>query len=126
MTNLQIEISIAAVILLLLIIVSLAKNRLSVRHSIAWLLLPIIFILIAIFPQPLESLANWLGFETLSNFIFLIVIALLILICFFLTLSNSRQQEQITKLNQELSILKAKKQLKNSFDHKKINSSKKQ
>ena len=108
MTNIQIEISIAALILLVLIFLSLRRNSMSIKNSIAWLLLPLVFILIAILPQPLESFANWLGFETLSNFIFLIVIALLFLICFFLTLSNSRQQSQITKLNQELSILKAK------------------
>ena len=108
MTNLQIEISIAAVFLLIIIVVCLAKNRLSVRHSIAWLSLPIIFLLIAIFPSPLEAFANWLGFETLANFIFVVIIALLIIICFFLTLSNGRQQQQLTKLNQELSILKEK------------------
>ena len=113
MTNLQIEISIATIILLFLIIVNLSRNRLSVRHSIAWLLLPIAFILIALFPTPLETLSDWLGFETFSNFIFLIIIALLILVCFFITVSNSRQQSQIAKLNQELSILKAKVSSKN-------------
>ncbi|MBR3252675.1 DUF2304 domain-containing protein [Candidatus Saccharibacteria bacterium] len=106
MTTLQIEMAIAATILFIIIITSIAKNRLSIKNSIAWLLLPIIFIIIAIFPDPLQSFAHWLGFETLSNFIFLVIIALLILICFFLTVSNSKQQDEITKLNQEISILK--------------------
>ncbi|MBQ6409794.1 DUF2304 domain-containing protein [Candidatus Saccharibacteria bacterium] len=109
MTTLQIEMAAAAAILFIIIIVSIIRSRLSIRNSIAWLLLPVIFIIIAIFPDPLQSFANWLGFETLSNFIFLVVIALLILICFFLTLSNSKQQEQITKLNQEIAILKQNK-----------------
>ena len=109
MTTLQIEMAAAAAILFIIIIVSIIRSRLSIRNSIAWLLLPVIFIVIAIFPDPLQSFANWLGFETLSNFIFLVVIALLILICFFLTLSNSKQQEQITKLNQEIAILKQNK-----------------
>lgn len=108
MEKLQIEILIAAIILLFLIIFSLAKNRMTIRHSIAWLILPLAFILIAIFPEPLTAFASWLGFETLANFIFLVAIALLILICFFLTISNSKQQNQITKLNQEISILKQK------------------
>ena len=106
MSTLQIEMAIAAAILFVIIITSIARNRLSVRNSIAWLLLPIAFIIVAIFPGPLQSFANWLGFEQLSNFIFLVVIAVLILICFFLTISNSKQQDQITKLNQEISILK--------------------
>lgn len=106
MTSLQIEMTVAAIILFIIIIIGLAKNGLSIRSSITWLLLPIAFIIVAIFPGPLESFAHWLGFETLSNFIFLVVIAILILICFFLTVSNSKQQNQITKLIQEVSILK--------------------
>ena len=106
MTTLQIEMAVAAIILFVIIIVSIIRSRLSVKNSIAWLLLPIAFVIVAIFPDPLQSFAHWLGFETLSNFIFLIIIALLILISFFLTISNSKQQEQITKLNQDISILK--------------------
>ena len=109
MTTLQIEMIIAAIVLFIIIISSIIRNSLSIRNSITWLLLPIIFVVIAIFPDPLQSFANWLGFEQLSNFIFLVIIALLILICFFLTVSNSKQQNQITKLNQEISILKHRK-----------------
>lgn len=108
MTNIQIEMSIAAILLLALIIVSLRKNRISTKSFITWLLLPIVFLLIAIFPEPLATLSNWLGFETLSNFIFLITIALLIILCFFLTVVISHQQAQIIKLIQEVSILKHK------------------
>lgn len=102
--------SIAAISLLALIIISLKKNRISTKSSIAWLLLPIVFLLIAIFPEPLAALSNWLGFETLSNFIFLTTIALLIVLCFFLTVVISHQQVQITKLIQEISIIKYKEQ----------------
>lgn len=106
MNSLQIEMVVAAIALLIIIIIGLAKSNLSIKNSIAWFLLPVAFIIVAIFPGPLQSFASWLGFETLSNFIFLVVIAILILICFFLTVSNSKQQKQITKLIQEISILK--------------------
>lgn len=109
MTNLQIEMVIATILLLLLIIVSLKKSSISVKSSIAWLLLPIVFLAIAIFPEPLATFSNWLGFETFSNFIFVIVIALLIILCFFLTVSINHQQNKITKLTQEISILKKEK-----------------
>lgn len=100
--------SILALLFLVIIIISLKKNSMSIKSSVAWLLLPIAFILIAIFPEPIKIFANWLGFETLSNFIFFAIIALLIIICFSHTLVISRQQSQITKLVQEISILKAK------------------
>lgn len=113
MTNIQIEMSIAAILLLIIIIILLKRNTISIKSSIAWLLLPIVFLLIAIFPEPLATLSNWLGFEALSNFIFLIAIALLIILCFFLTITISHQQTQITKLIQEVSILKHKEKEKN-------------
>ena len=108
MNNIQIEMSISAILLFIIIIVLLKKNTISIKSSIAWLLLPVVFLLIAIFPEPLTVFSNWLGFETLSNFIFLIAIALLIILCFFLTIIISNQQIQITKLIQEVSILKHK------------------
>ena len=108
MTNLQIEMTIAAVILFILIAICVKKNSMSIKSSVAWLLLPVAFVIIAIFPKPLSDFANWLGFETFSNFLFVIIIALLIIICFFLTINISKQQTKITKLIQELSILKAK------------------
>lgn len=109
MTNLQIEMSAAALVLLIIIVLALKKNSMSIKNSIAWLLLPIVFIIIAIFPEPLTKLANILGFEATSNFIFVVVIGLLLILCFSLTITVSRQQSQITKLIQEFSILKEKK-----------------
>lgn len=106
MINIQIEVSIAALILLVLIIMSLRRNSMSIKISVAWLLLPFVFIIIAAFPDPINSLAHFLGFETLSNFIFVVIIALLLILCFFLTSTVSRQGSQITKLIQEISILK--------------------
>lgn len=114
MTNLQIEMIVATILLLLLIIVSLKKNTISIKSSIAWLLLPIVFLIISIFPDPLTAFSKWLGFETFSNFIFVVIIALLIIICFFLTISINHQQTKITKLIQEVSILK-----KEQHDHAK-------
>ena len=108
MTKIQIEMIVATIILLILIIISLKRNSISIKSSIAWLLLPIVFLIVAIFPEPLSTFANWLGFETLSNFIFLVTIALLIILCFFLTVTVSHQQTRITKLIQDVSILKNK------------------
>lgn len=109
MTSLQIEMTVAAIILLIFIIICLKRNSMSIKSSVAWLLLPIVFIVIAIFPDPLATFATQLGFETLSNFIFVIIIALLILICFYLTIVISKQQSKIIKLIQEVSLLKQKK-----------------
>lgn len=116
MTKLQIEMIIASLFFFLLIIICLRRNSMSIKNSIAWLLLPIAFLLVAIFPSPIEDLSRTLGFETLSNFIFLIIIGLLIVICFFLTIVISQQQVKITKLIQEISIIKKAKNDKKTKD----------
>ena len=108
MTNIQIEMIVATLVLLVLIMFYLKRSSLSVKNSVAWLLLPITFLIICIFPNPIDAISKWLGFETLSNFIFVILIALLIIVTFSLTITVSKQQEQIVKLIQELSILKDK------------------
>lgn len=113
MTNIQVEMVISALLLLLIIIGSLKHNSLSIKNSVTWLLLPVVFILIAIFPEPLTKLAHWLGFETLANFIFLTTIALLIMLCFTLAVTISHQQSQIAKLTQEISIMKRSINIKN-------------
>ncbi|MBR5647933.1 DUF2304 domain-containing protein [Candidatus Saccharibacteria bacterium] len=108
MTSLQIEMSITAIVSFILILIFLKRSSLSVKNSLAWLLLPLICLIIAIFPEPLSNFSSWLGFETPSNFFFLIFIGVLFAICFFLTISISKQQKIITKLVQEVSILKNK------------------
>ena len=114
MSSLQIEMTVAAIALFVLIIIFLKRNSMSIKSSVAWLLLPIVFLIIAIFPDPIAKFSAWLGFETFSNFLFFIINGLLIIICFFLTISLSKQQVKITKLIQELSILKEKQDDKKS------------
>ena len=106
MNKLQIIMIIASIFFLLIILFSLRKNSMSIKNSITWLLLPIVFLIIAIFPGPIEAFSHFLGFEILSNFIFLIIIGLLIIICFYLTITVSQLQAKITKLIQEVAILK--------------------
>ena len=106
--NLKIEMVIAAIILLIIIIICLKKNSISIKTSILWMLLPIIFILMVIFADPLIDIAHAMGFENLSNLIFVATIGLLLILVFALTIIISTQQRQITKLVQELAILKQK------------------
>ena len=106
MNKLQIEMTLAALVLLFLILFALKRSHMSIKISLAWLLLPIIFIIIAIFPDPFANFASWLGFETLANFLFVVIIAAMLIVIFALTLSLSHQQAKITKLAQEISLLK--------------------
>lgn len=104
--TLKIEMCIAAIILLIIIIACLKRNHMSVKYSMAWLLIPVVFLLMAIFADPLARFAKWIGFELLSNFIFFIVLALVLILCLVLTIIVTKQKNQIVNLTQEISILK--------------------
>lgn len=110
----KIEMIAASIILLAIIISCLKHNSIALKYSIMWMLLPVVFILAVIFSGPLEKLSAWLGFSVLSNLIFVVLFGLLIIFSFALTIVVSKQQKQITKLIQDLSILKKKQD-----DHKK-------
>ncbi len=106
--RLQLEMIIAAIALLVFMLALLRRNYVSVKSAIVWLLLPVVFVLIVIFVEPLTMVVRWLGFDMFSNFIFVVIIGLLLLLCFFFTIVLSKQQKQITGLIQELSLLKQK------------------
>ncbi len=106
---LKIEMAIGAILLFIIILIGLKKNSLSVKYSIPWILLPVVFLLLIIFSEPLNNFAHFLGFETLSNLLFVAIIGLLLILIFSLTVIVSKQQKQIKTLIQEVSLLKHKK-----------------
>lgn len=106
--NFKIEMILASVALLIIIVFCLKRNSIALKYSIMWMLLPIVFILIVLLSEPMTQLSLWLGFGSLSDLIFVVLFGLLIIFSFALTIVVSKQQKQITKLIQDLSILKKK------------------
>jgi len=80
------------------------KRRLQIDHTIFWMLFSMLLLLIAIFPQIITWLAGILGFVSPANFVFLMIIFLLILRLFSVTLKISRLEQQVASLTQNLAI----------------------
>lgn len=100
---------IALIIVVLIITHFVKKNKITVRYSIIWYLSLAVLIIFSIFPELLGLLANLIGFEISSNFLFVLLIAFLFFINISLTIIVSEQKEQIRKLIQEVSIIKSRK-----------------
>ena len=64
------------------------RSKLLLRYSLTWILLSVLLLIIAIFPQPVFALANLAGFGLSSNFIFSAAIFFLLLLC----LAQTRHQ----------------------------------
>jgi hypothetical protein len=81
------------------------KRRLQIDYALFWVLFSILLVLFAALPGVVGAIAELLGFESASNFVFLTIIFLLVLRLFSVTLKLSRLNQQITDLTQRLAIL---------------------
>ena len=59
------------------------------------------------FPGVLNVISDWFGIVDITNVVYFIIIAFLLLIVFLNNISISKQQEEVTLLTQELSLTKS-------------------
>ena len=107
--NLRIAISIIAIILILMTLVSVKKEKMPVKYSLIWLLSGFIILFVGLVPSTITIISNLLGFENMSNMVIGLFIFILLLITMALTIIVSKQKKIITLLIQEISMLKDKK-----------------
>lgn len=82
----------------------LRKSQIGLMDTLFWICLSALFIILSIFPQIAEWGAGIFGFIAPVNFIFLVVIFLLILRCFLLTLRIAQLEDKLRNLVEELAI----------------------
>ena len=100
-------VSIAFLLLLIFMILHLLKkDKITTKYSIVWLIPCIVLLIFTIIPGFLTWTTRVLGFQTASNMVFALLIALLMMISIVLTVIVSTQKNQIRTLIQEVSILK--------------------
>lgn len=104
--SLRIELLICSLLFLGNTVRLIKKDNLQVRSSLSWLFLSLGLVVCGVFPQIPIYLSRLLGFETTSNFLIIVAIFMLFLLELKKTLIISRHEKKLTKLTQELAILK--------------------
>lgn len=104
--NLRILLVIVAILLILLIMRLISKNKLPVKYSLFWLCACLVIFLVGAFPNFINIFTKLVGFQTTSNLVTGIIIGLLLIIVLLLTIIISDLKRRITLLIQEVSILK--------------------
>ena len=104
--KLKLTMLIFSISLILAIVMFLRKGKMPVKYSLPWLFVAGIFMLLAVFPKPVNYLQRVLGFESLSNMLLFILVGLLLLVTLFLTMVVSEQRKKINLLVQDVSIIK--------------------
>ena len=93
-----------AFVVFLFVLRKLKKTEMSIANSVFWLLFVASLLVFAVFPHIAYFFSDVLGIESPSNFIFLYVIALLLIKCFTLTVETSKLGEKINVLSQEVAL----------------------
>ena len=93
-------------LILLYLFYKMKIEKAHIRFILPWILLDVCMIFITAFPAVLNFFCRLFGIETPSNMLFFFGMIFLTMIVFLLTLSVSRQKEEIRKLTQEIALLK--------------------
>lgn len=83
------------------------RQRFLLKYSFFWLLLGVVGLIVALWPDGMMALSGALGFEMPVNFLFFCCIIILMGVCLTLCGVVSTQARRIVSLVQEVSILKA-------------------
>jgi hypothetical protein len=101
--------SIAFSILFLIIIIELVrKNRLLEKYSLLWILFGIMLLALSITPAFIEAIARLMDIKYAPSVLFLFGMVYVVIYNLHITVVLSKQSQQITRLNQEIAILKEK------------------
>lgn len=93
-----------AFLVLVFVIRKIKKSEFEIMDSVFWLLFIAILLLLAAFPDIAYKLSAVLGFDSPSNFVFLCVIAILIIRLFSLNAKVAHLCAKTNRLIQELAL----------------------
>lgn len=97
---------ITSILIILYIIYSIRKNKLSVGNSFIWIIFCIILLILSIWPTSIDWFANLLGITYPPTLFLTIAIVTLFIIAFAQSKKIEDLHKKVIDLSQEVSILK--------------------
>lgn len=97
---------IAFLLVVLAIIINMIKKRqLELKYTLTWMTCDIVLIILILFPELMQRMANALGIHSPMNMIFLLGFLFSLIIIFTLTVALSRTTAKVRKMAQTLAIM---------------------
>lgn len=84
---------------------SIRRSRMRMDDAIFWVAMSLGLVIVAVFPNIATTLSRLLGFQAPSNFVFLAVIAILLIKLFTLSTEVSALKSRVNELAQEEALL---------------------
>ena len=107
-TQLRLFLMAGLVLVMLIFMKAIKDKRLELQYTITWLALLLAGLILVIFPRLLSLISRWVGIAVPVNTLFFLGFCFSVVLIYRLTLVVSKQSNQITKLTQEIAILKKK------------------
>ncbi|WP_405175122.1 DUF2304 domain-containing protein [Paenibacillus sp. FSL H8-0261] len=104
--KLQLTLIISSLLVFIVLMNMIRKYRLELKYALIWLAMSLLIIILAIFPGISVYTAHSIGIETPVNVLFLLFILSNLTISFSMTIVISKNASKITKLTQELGLIK--------------------
>lgn len=89
------------------IVALLLRRRLREKYAFLWLIVGVVILVLALFPELLTGLAHVLGVEVPSNLIFALAITLLVGVALHLSWELSLAEDEVRRVAEEVAILRA-------------------
>lgn len=102
--SLRIVLVVCALCVLYFIARKIRKSQIQVMDSVFWLLFSLSLVILAVFPEIAYFLSGVLGFQAPVNFVFLYVIAILVMRDFSSTVKIAQMRTKLTALIQEIAL----------------------
>lgn len=100
---------ILAIIIVVMVLIQVRNQKMKEKYAALWLVVSVVIIVLALFPNLLWWLADITGVVVPVNLLFLLAIIMLIGVCLHLTFAISKISEEVRTLAEEIAILRAEK-----------------
>lgn len=97
-----------SIIFVLIILNFVRKDKLDEKYSVLWMIMSIVILIVSIFPVSIEKVSEFLGIYYPPSMLFLVALVVMGAYIVHITLTITKQNKMIIKLNQEVAILKEK------------------
>ncbi|KAB1434399.1 DUF2304 domain-containing protein [Candidatus Galacturonibacter soehngenii] len=94
----------ASLMTTLYIVRKIRYSKLQIEYAIFWIILSFLLILISIFPVLVTIPTNIIGMQAPVNFVFLVIIFILLIKAFMQTIEHSQLENKLNDLAQKIAI----------------------
>lgn len=101
---LRVSLIAASLVTTAIIMNKIRKSKVQIEDSIFWVLFSGVLLLFSVFPQVAYLLSNLVGTQAPSNFIFMLVIFLLLIKVFSMTVRISQLEAKLRELVQRMAL----------------------